>query len=411
MALDAPGIAWLRTAEGQQTAQEAQEALQNGSPVLRLIEQLRRSRGAEEARWAVGLAEGRLAARAKLREADRLYLDRDAAEQATSTFVAARTAARLAGASRIADLGCGAGADAIALAAHAAVVAVDLDPGRVAMTAANAELLGLPIEAVVADLLELTPGAGVLAGVDAVWLDPARRDSSGRVLDPRRWSPPLADALALARRFPRAGIKVAPGIDLAEVPGDAEVEFITLDGSLVEAVIWLGEAVTAPRRATALPADASIEGEPDAGGTRVAPPGAYLYDLNPAVGRASLVDVLAPAIDGWLLAPDVAYLSADHAVDTPFARRFRVLRWLPYSERQLLAACREAGASRVEVMRRASPVETNALEVRLNEALRGAQPSAETRVLTVALTRVGTEHVAILCERERSDRDDRGGAP
>src|SRR5690606_4773198 len=110
---------------------------------------------------------------------------------------------------------------------------------------------------------------------------------------------------------------------------------------------------------------------------------------------AGLVDVLAERLDAWLLTPDVAYLSADEARDTPFARRFRIEAWLPFSERRLLERLRDLGAGRVEVMRRASPVETNPLEVRLNRTLKG------DRVLTVALTRAGQQHVAVIAERER----------
>src|SRR5690606_27263306 len=150
--------------------------------------------------------------------------------------------------SRIADLGCGAGADALALAMHAPVVAVDLDPGRVAMTAANAAARGAPIEVRLADARTVD-----LEDIDAVWLDPGRRDTSGRVLDPERWHPPFSEALRIARIAPRAAVKVAPGIDRALIPPDAEAEFISLDGRLVEAVIWLGAAVTTPRRATILP--------------------------------------------------------------------------------------------------------------------------------------------------------------
>ena len=397
MALDAPAIAWLRTAEGARATAEATTALQAGTGLLSVIEALRRVHEADHARWAVTLAEGRVAARGKFEDAGALYLDREAAEQATSALVATHTAARFAGSSRIADLGCGAGGDALALALHAEVIAVDLDSGRIAMTEANASVRHAPIRSAVADVQALAADSGVLEGVDSAWLDPARRDSTGRVLDPRRWSPRLADALRLARQFRRAGIKVAPGIDHREVPEDAEIEFISLDGTLVEAVIWLGEAVTVPRRATVLPAGGTLAGSPDTGETLVQAPGAYLYDLDPSVGRASLVDRLAPQLDAWLLAPEVAYLSGDRAVDSPFARRFRVIRWLAYSERRVLEACREAGAGRVEVMRRASPVDTNALEIRLN----GALGNSRTRVLTVALTRAGDDHVAILCERER----------
>lgn len=392
MALDADAVAWLRTPEGARAAEEAATALADGASVLRVIDRLRRAYGAEQARWAVSLAEGRSIAAGKFEDAARLFFDRESAEQATSEVVAAHTAGRFAGATRIADLGCGAGADALALARYAPVRAVDLDPGRSALAVANAAVRGVPVEAVAADLREVD-----LDGVDAAWLDPARRDTSGRVLDPERWSPPLSEAIRIARLAPRAGIKVAPGIDLDAVPNDAEVEFISLDGRLVEAVIWFGEAVTAPRRATVLPAGESLSGPPDNGATPEGEPGRFLYDLDPAVGRAALVDVLSPRLEARLLSAGVGYLTSEGAHDTPFARRFRVREWFPFAERRVLDACRAAGAARVEVMRRASPVDTNELEGRLNRAL----PGGAGLVLTVALTRVGRTHVALICERDR----------
>ena len=392
MALDADAIAWLTTPEGATAAEDAARALDAGTALLKVIDALRRTHGPDRARWAVTLAEGRASARPKFEDADRLFFDRESAEQATSAVVARHTAQRFAGATRIADLGSGAGADALALAGYAPVLAVDLDAGRAAMTAANAAVRGLPIEVVVADVRDVD-----LAGVDAVWLDPARRDASGRITDPEHWSPPLSEAIRLARTAGRAGIKLAPGIDHDLVPADAETEFISLEGRLVEAVLWLGSAVTSPRRATVLPGRATLEGSPDDGATPTRAPGTYLYDLDPAVGRAGLVDVLAPTIDAWLLSSGVGYLSGDEARDTPFARRFRILAWATFSERWLIDACHAEGASRVEVMRRASPVETNEIEKRINRELSGGAG----RVLTVALTRVEGEHVAILAERER----------
>lgn len=396
MALDATDVAWLLTPEGARLTAEAEHGLAANTSPLALLDRLRRAASPEGARAAISLAEGRRSAAAKFPDAYRLYFDREAAEQATSDVVARHTARRFEGARRVADLGCGAGADTLALAEVAPVLAVDRDAGRVALTAANVAVRGLQghVEARVGEVGTMS----LPADIDAVWLDPARRDASGRVLDPERWSPPLSEALRLASVVARAGIKVAPGIDLTAVPPDAEVEFISLEGRLVEAVIWLGEAVTAPRRATALPSGATIEGDADTGRTPVRPPGRYLYDLNPGVGRAGLVDVLAEDLDTWLLTPDVAYLSADEAHDSPFARRFRIEAWLPFSERRLLERLRELGAGRVEVMRRASPVETNALEMRLNSALKALDGD---RVLTVALTRVDQQHVAVIAERER----------
>ncbi|MEI7926050.1 MAG: hypothetical protein WCI61_07705 [Chloroflexota bacterium] len=229
---------------------------------------------------------------------------------------------------------------------------------------------------------------------------------SGRVRDPEQWSPPLSVAVGIASALSRAGIKVAPGIDLAAIPAGCEVEFISHDGTLVEAVLWFGAAVTAPRRATVLAAGldgpASVEGTPDTGATPIRAPGGYLYDLDPSVGRASLVDVVAPLLHAWRLDEHTAYLSGDEALDSPFARRFRIDSWMPFAERRLRDALTDLGVTRVEVMRRASPVDTNALETRLNRALASNGPRThDQHVRTVALTRMGEDHIAIVCERER----------
>lgn len=394
--MDPAALLWLRSDAGRHALDQATAALAQGSTTLAVLDRLRANLAPEAARAVLALIEGRRAAAGKFADADRLFFDRESAEQASAETVALHTAARFAGARCIADLGCGAGGDALALAEQAPVIAVDRDPERLTLAAANAEVRGAPIE-----IAEGTVETFALpAAVDAAWLDPARRDAAGRVRDPERWSPPLSVALRVAASLPRAGIKVAPGIDLALVPPGAEVECISHNGTLVEAVIWLGSAVTAPRRATVLPEGASVAGDPDSGATPLGDPGRYLYDLDPAVGRASLVDAVAPMLRAWRLDEHTAYLGGDAQVDSPFARRFRVETWLPFSERRLREALDALGATRVEVMRRASPVDTNALETRLNRAL-AARSALEPRVRTVALTRLRGAHIAIVGERER----------
>lgn len=393
--MDAHDVDWLRSDDGTRALARAAEGFASGLTELAVLDRLRRDLAPEQTRAVLALIDGRRAASAKFPDADRLFFDRESAEQASAEVVARHTAARFAGATRIADLGCGAGGDALALAAHAPVLAVDRDSGRLALVAANAAVRSMPIEVVEASV----EAFALPADIDAAWLDPARRDDGGRVRDPEQWSPPLSTAIRIAAALPRAGIKVAPGIDLAAVPESCEVEFISHEGVLVEAVLWNGTAVTAARRATVLPDGASIEGSPDTGATPIGEPRRYLYDLDPTVGRASLVDVVAPLLHAWRLDEHTAYLSGDEAVDSPFARRFRIDGWIPFSERRLRDLLEALGVTRVEVMRRASPVDTNALETRLNRALAGAGRSP--RVRTVALTRMGEAHVAIVCERER----------
>ena len=76
-----------------------------------------------------------------------------------------------------------------------------------------------------------------LAGVDAVFIDPARRTGARR-LGPGASEPSLAWCLGLAGRVPGMGIKAAPGIARDTVPGGWELEFVAVGRDLKEAVAW-----------------------------------------------------------------------------------------------------------------------------------------------------------------------------
>ena len=401
--MDASDVAWLLSEPGRVATALAGALLAVGVSELAASGRLRKDSSPEQARAVLALLEGRRVAASKFADAGDLFLDRAAAEQASPSEVALYTAARLARTleegTRIADLGCGAGGDALALVEHAPVLAVDLDGRRVAMCAANAAVRGVTsrLEVVRGDItspLSFAPPGGF----GAAWLDPSRRDESGRRLDPAGWSPPLDVAIEVARRFPAAGIKLAPGIDLDALPEDGDVEFISLRGRLVEAVLWLGAAAEVPTRATVLPVGASLASargaaEPPAD---VRAPGVYLYDPDPGVGRARLVRQLGRELGAWQLDAATAYLSGDQARSTPFARRFRIIEAGVFSEQRAREALARAGSGRVEVMRRGAPIDTNALERRLNAGLRGGDP-----VHTLALTRVEGRITALLCVRER----------
>jgi len=404
--VDTTAVTWLRSEAGTTATHTAAGLLAAGLTELAVRQRLDPTITAEQARAVLGLLAGRRALRDKFTAADQLFADREAAEQAAHEVVAAHTAVRFAGCSLVADLGCGMGADTLALArclgaSGGAVLAVDRDPGRLAMVRANAAVLRLSerVRLQQADI----DGWELPADIDGVWLDPARRDGSGRRTHPEAWAPPLSRALALAANVPRAGVKVAPGIELRLLDGAGpapwEIEFVSLNRSLRAAVLWLGAAVTTPRRATILEPSGiahTLTGDAGEGPARVAPPGGWLYDPDPAVGRAGLVRQLAHDLAAWQLDARTAYLSSDEAIATPFARQLRILAALPFSERGVLTAAREAGCVRIEVERRASPVDTNALERRLNAGL----PGGAGRVGTVALTHAGRQHLALLCEAE-----------
>ncbi|MEV1288473.1 methyltransferase domain-containing protein [Micromonospora sp. NPDC049679] len=322
-----------------------------------------------------------------------MFFTRAGLEQATRSAVAERRATRLraAGVRTLADLGCGLGADAIAAArAGIRVHGVEADPVTAAIATANAEAAG------VADLFTVERADATtvdVTGFDAVFCDPARRKSGTgrRVFDPAAYSPPWDFVMALAERVPRTVLKVAPGIDHALIPPGAEAEWVSVAREVVEAAIWCGPLAGTPRRATLLAA-AGTTSDLAGTGDAAAPVGAvrrYLYDPDGAVVRAHLVAEFAATVDGTLADPTIAYVYADTAVATTYARCLEITDVLPFSLKRLRALLRERGVGRAEILKRGSALDP--------EQLRRDLRLAGTGSATVVLTRVAGAPTVLLC--------------
>jgi SAM-dependent methyltransferase len=308
------------------------------------------------------------------------------------------------------DLCCGIGGDLVALArAGVDVLGIDLDPLTVAVANANLSALSLT-----EGLSGLAPAEGLsgpgrsgpgrsgrataqlgdAVGWDpspyaAVFADPGRRSAErGRIFDPRAYEPPLDVLLEIAGRS--GCVKVAPGIPHEAIPDGAEAEWVSDGGEVKEAALWLGGlAGSVRRRATLLPSGASLVpeaglGEPGVGGWR-----RFLYEPDGAVIRARLVAEVAALVDGVLVDPHIAYITADRHVATPFARAYEIADVLPFSVKRLRAEVRRRRAGHLTIKKRGSAVDVE----RLRRDLRPGGPEA----LTVVLTRVGTAPFAVLC--------------
>jgi THUMP domain-like len=356
---------------------------------LALGERLRARYPLELVAAALAQHDLRVRARAKFSRAEGMYLTRDGLEQASSELVARHRATRYAGFDRIVDLCAGIGGDLLALAPGRAALAVDLDLVHLRMALLNARRYGADdLAAACQDVRDLR----LDALPPAVFVDPARR-VDGRRLPPGTSEPPLAWCLALAEHVPAVGIKAAPGLPLELVPPGWEVELIADRRELKEAVLWSPALATAPRRATVLPGGHSLvpETREPRSGVEVpcAPPGAFVLDPNPAVTRAGLVEELARGLDAWKVDRRIAFLSADHPLETPFGRLLVVEESMPWSLKRLRAALRARGAGAVQIRKRGSAVDVEDLRRRLD--LRG------DRQVTVILTRVLDRPWALIC--------------
>ncbi|MEV5351648.1 methyltransferase domain-containing protein [Streptomyces sp. NPDC052693] len=371
-------LALLLTPEGRALLDEVRDT--DPARELAVATRLRREHPAELVSAALGQARLRQRAAVKFgaEDAGRMFFTPNGVEQSTRASVAAYRARRLAdsGVTSVADLCCGIGGDAIALArAGIRVLAVDRDPLTAAAARANAGALGL------ADLIEVREADVTqvdTAGYDAVFVDPARRGGRGRIFDPEAYSPPLSWAVSAARRAPHAALKVAPGIPHEAVPEEAEAEWISDGGDVKEAVLWFGTEPGAVR-ATLLPGPRTLlsRGLPDPG---VRPPGRYLYEPDGAVIRAHLVAEVADRVGGKLLDATIAYVTADTLRPTPYATAYEITDHLPFNVKRLKALLREREVGTLTVKKRGSAVEP--------EELRRKVKPQGPHAATVFLTRV-----------------------
>jgi hypothetical protein len=365
---------------------------------LRLAEQLRGRYPADLVAAALTLQSLRVAGRTKFSQADAMYFTRAGLEQASSELTAAHSAGRFAGRGLVADLCCGIGGNLSALAGVAGhVLAVDADLPTLRFAMLNVAVHGFAghVTAVCTDVRDLAlPGRGVfsaangrLTGVEAIFIDPARR------LGERRFragdsQPPLDWCFGLADRVGAVCIKAAPGLPHELVPAGWEIEFVATGRNLKEALLWSPALATSPRRATILPASQTITAEP--GETvQVAEPGAYLLDPNPAVTRAGLVEELARLAGAWKIDPMIAFLTADVAISTPFARTLRVLESMPWNERQVGRRLRELGIGTADIRRRGLAGDVQQIHRRL-----GLQGDASG---TIVMTRRSGKPWSLIC--------------
>jgi SAM-dependent methyltransferase len=405
--VDPDALDWLRSPAGAGAlAGLAAAGPLDDAAALRLGTRLRREHPAGLAAAAVTQARLRQRAVAKFgAEAARMWFTPEGLEQATHPLVAAHRATRLAAlrpGAAVLDLCCGIGSDLLAMrAAGLAVTGLDVDPLTAAVAAAN--LADDLTDDLADDRRRWSVAVGDarttdLSGADVVFVDPARRAARGRVFDPEAYSPPWHFVRDLLDRRPSLA-KVAPGIPHDLPPEGVGIEWVSVGGEVKEAALWsrhLADGLR--RRATLLPAGDTLAAEgpdTDENPPPVGEPGRWLYEPAGAVIRAHLVGAVADAVDGRLLDPTIAYVTADRLVPTPFATAYEVTDVLPFQVPRIRAILRERAVGIVVVKKRGSSVLPEQLRRELLKGSRG------TNEVTVFVTRHGGGQIAMLARPAR----------
>ncbi|WP_216379482.1 class I SAM-dependent methyltransferase [Arcanobacterium phocae] len=395
-------IPLLLTPDGQRLLTELPPY--EAQDVFALTAQLRKN-GHNADLVAAALTQSRLRAKATAKFgsfAQTMLFTNDGVEQATRLPVAAHHAQRFRNAHihHVIDLGCGVGADSMAFAGlglRVTSVESDADTAQ----AATFNLSAFPEARVIhADGRELDLQS---FSADALWLDPARRSNGKRIADPEQWAPPLSTALRLAEQFPAAGIKVAPGIDYAALPDNAYVEWTSVDGDLLEAVIWLGSAAPQPGRSARIIRgshtvvfDSGSEATSSESPTVLPTPlGDYIYEPDPAVIRSGGIARLCEDRNIAPVSHNIAYLTGADLIESPLVTTFVIRDVLPLDTKKVRAYLTAHEIGIVEIKKRGTDLDPSTWRKKLKlNPLHSAQA-------TLIATPVAGQHRVIVAERHQ----------
>ena len=352
-----------------------------------------RAQGHDPALIAIALTQAKLRKRAEAKFgefAQRMFFTEDALEQASRLQVAALHANRFkqANITQIADLGCGIGAESLAFASlDLKVSAYEIDEVTSAIAAYNLAIFE-NVEVKNEDVTKLD-----LTKQEALFFDPARRNSKARLFNPQDFAPNFNWVIEQAKQKP-SGIKLGPGHPHNQIPEEAEAQWVSVEGDLVELSLWFNETKRpeVKRSALLITKDAKHElktnekEEPAPTGEL----GQYIHEPDNAVIRSHLINLLAEQTNTHTIDPNIAYLSSNEKQDSPWLKSYKVIKELPFDRKQLKAHIKQNEIGTLEIKKRGADITPEALRKELS-------PKGPNKA-TLIITRIGDAHKALFVD-------------
>jgi hypothetical protein len=351
---------------------------------------------------AIRLSQAREKAAMKFARGRTMWVEPTAVEQATSEPVASYKAARFQ-CPLVVDLCAGIGGDALALAARSQVLAVDLDPGMCRRIQFNSAIYGVS-----ESLLPVRSLAETFVVPKEAWL---HLDPDRRALHPRRavsledYAPGPAFWKAAFGRVAAGALKLSPAGDFAShfAASEHEIELISLRGECKEATVWFGELVSCRRRATRLPENVTWTDRDGSMDDRVAvsPLAEIIFDPDPSLLRAGLLDGFARAHQLSRVGEEVDYLTGDSLVETPFLTPFQVREESPMDLKRLRRLIERHDVGTLEIKVRGAHVMPETLRRQLKP--RGSHAATLLVIGGAAGVRAVLAERAVLARRSSID--------
>lgn len=255
--------------------------------------------------------------------AEKLFFTEEDIRWATPEIVADYRAERLK-CKIIADLGCGIGFQTFAFAKTCQkIYAVEIDERKLELAKKNAQILGLKnIVFICGDALD-SKVVNQIKEVEIIFCDPERLAGE----EERKIETIQPDIKKLLEIYSKVTDKMAlefpPQIKKIDFGGnfDCEKEYLSLNGNLNRLNLYFGKLKKAGFSAVILPGKAVLNGD---GNLKIKADGKlkkYLYEINPAVTKASLIpELLSQTKAVFCHQNKSSFLASDQKIKSPFFR-------------------------------------------------------------------------------------------
>ncbi len=362
--------------------------------IVKTITKLR-AQGHDPALIANALTQAKLRKRAETKFgefAQRMFFTEDALEQASRLQVAALHANRFkqAGVTQVADLGCGIGAESLAFASlDLKVNAYEIDEVTSAIAAYNLAIFE-NVEVNNEDVTKLN-----LKEHQALFFDPARRNSKARLFNPKDFSPNFDWVIEQAKQKP-SGIKLGPGHPHNQIPEEAEAQWVSVEGDLVELSLWFNETKRQEVKRSALLITKDGKHELKTNEKEEPAPtgeiGQFIHEPDNAVIRSHLINLLAEQTNTHTIDPNIAYLTGNDNITSPWLKSYKIEQVLPFDRKQLKAYIKQNDIGTLEIKKRGTDITPESLRKELS-------PKGKNKA-TLIVTRIGDAHKAIVATGE-----------
>ena len=395
--MDRTGFLSLISPQGQALLAEVGD-IDSKADLVKIVSKLRgKGHSAELVATVLTQLKLRRRAKAKFGEfAEGMFFTEEGLEQASRLKVASIHAGRFrsAGLKHIADLGCGIGAESLVFAGlDLDVSAYELDEVTAAIATYNlARFENVKVEQ--ADVTKIG-----LDDFDGLFIDPARRDLKDsktsinkRKYDINDFSPSFDYVIEAASKKPTI-VKLGPGLDHKDIPDDAEAVWVSDDGDLVELTLYFGKVKRPDVKRAALLLTSTGTHEITSTSTQrldapLAELGKYIYEPDAAVIRSHLVGDLAIELGLNIFSNEIAYLSGDDPIVSPWLRGYEVIENLVFDRKKLKAYLREKKIGTLEIKKRGADITPEQLRRELDP--KGPESA------TLIVTRVDGAHRVLI---------------